>query len=889
MNRNESYRRISRGSKDFAGHRSKLGACERPHRFLARPGIERLEPRLLLSAWSGLTLSESGGPVDTAGTMLLLSNGSVMVQGGGTSKNWYELTPDASPGTPMSPPVPYASAVDAERYVNGTFTTLAQSAYQRLYYASDVLPNGDVLVAGGEDALPLNPDGTEPQNKVELYDPIANTWKGEDDFNIPGQTDPFLGDAPSEVLSDGTVLFGEPLTTQTQIFDPSQPSGQQWVVSPSLIKREASSEQGWVKLPDGSIVTTAVGAGGATVVERFFQGTTVSQDQWVEEGPAIDGGGNPIQLWNTGLDETGPGVLLPDGRVFFMGGAGETALYTPSTNTWTDGAEMTDGQGHVLGANDAPAAVLPNGDVLFAAGPNGSYGPPCFLLEYDPGTNQISTVDTTNGPDFFSTFQYQLRMLSLPDGSVLISDQTSQLWIYTPDAPTAAQIQQSAPTVTGVVDHYEGAGYGQFRLYTLSGLRLNGMSEGAYYGDDAQMASNYPIVTLTDASGVVHFARTHDWSSTGMETPNETTIISTEFDSDVPPGAYLLSVSAGGMSSPPYLFVKFSEDDTSPESVTLTTTGGQTVVSGTYSGTFAGVGAPQIAGIFIDGGILGGTGPSGSDSVDLNIPAGYGANGFGFVSVSGSGYHETLALSVALDGETVSFTDGSNFSVDGTPVTCVNVQSLEFDADSGTSTIAGSNATNMIPLTLNILSGAVLALAQTHPADSVMLQVNNLIIAPDNGNPPLGQLDLGNNGIYVNYGSLANDQTTMMTILGWLKSGYNGGPWNGQGIISSAAASVYQANVRTPDSAYPTAIGYADCADGRGIDTQANSIELKYALAGDANLNGAVNTQDLQLLLANFNTSDDVWDTGDFNYDGSTNTIDLQLLLYNFNQNGPQS
>jgi hypothetical protein len=870
MNRNGSSPRISRGSKDFAGHCGKFGACERPHRFLGRPGIERLEPRRLLSGWASLTLSEAGQPVDTASTMLLLSDGSVMVQGGGISNNWYELTPDNSAATA------YVSAVDAQRYAHGSFTTLAQSAYQRQYYASDMLPNGDLLAAGGEYALPLNPDDTYPTNKVELYDPVANTWTQEDDFTLSGQTDPYLGDVPSEVLADGTVLFGEKLATQTEIFDPSQPSGHQWVASPSLVKDEVSGEQSWVKLPDGSIVTTAVaGVGRATVAERFNQGATVSQDQWVEEGPAIDGSGNPIQLWNTSLGETGPGVLLSNGQVFFIGGAGETALYTPSSNSWTDGPEMLDSQGHVLGANDAPAALLPNGDVIFAAGPNDSYGPPCFLLQYDPSTNQISMVNTANGPDFFSTIPYQLRMLSLPDGSVLISDQTSQLWIYTPDAPTAAQVQQSAPTVTAVIDRHSSAGpgyNGNWRLYTLSGLRLNGMSEGAYYGDDAQMASNYPIVTLTDASGVVHFAHTHSWSSTGVETPNDTTIIATEFDSDVAPGVYLLSVSAGGISSQPYLFVKFSDNDNAPESATLMTSGGQTIVSGTYSATFAGVGAPQIAGILVDGAAF----PTTSDTVTLDIPAGYGAGGVGFINVSGGNYHTAMAIDVALDGETVSFTDGSSFSVNGTPVTCANVQSLEFDADSATSTIAGSNAPNTIPLILNIASGAVLALAQTHPADSVMLQVSSLIIALDSNSNPLGQLDLGDNGMYLNYGSVATDP--MSTIFLWLKSGYNGGAWNGLGIITSAGAANPNHN---------TAIGYADWADGRGVDTTANSIELKYALSGDTNLNGNVNSADLQTLLANFNTSGAVWDTGDFNYDTSCNSADLQMLLYDFNTSGP--
>ena len=42
-----------------------------------------------------------------------------------------------------------------------------------------------------------------------------------------------------------------------------------------------------------------------------------------------------------------------------------------------------------------------------------------------------------------------------------------------------------------------------YHTYTLRGTQLNGLNEGASYGDDAQMASNYPLVQLT-AGGAVY-------------------------------------------------------------------------------------------------------------------------------------------------------------------------------------------------------------------------------------------------------------------------------------------------------------------------------------------------------------------------------------------------
>src|SRR5207248_8227561 len=86
--------------------------------------------------------------------MLLMPDGTVMAasQGGASDgSGWFKLTPD-SHGS----------------YINGTWTTLASMHYTRLYYASDVLKDGRVFIAGAEYG-----SGT---NSAEVYDPKSNTW-----------------------------------------------------------------------------------------------------------------------------------------------------------------------------------------------------------------------------------------------------------------------------------------------------------------------------------------------------------------------------------------------------------------------------------------------------------------------------------------------------------------------------------------------------------------------------------------------------------------------------------------------------------------------------------------------------------------------------------------
>ena len=79
-------------------------------------------------------------------------------------------------------------------------------------------------------------------------------------------------------------------------------------------------------------------------------------------------------------------------------------------------------------------------------------------------------------------------------------------------------------------------------------------------------------------------------------------------------------------------------------------------------------------------------------------------------------------------------------------------------------------------------------------------------------------------------------------------------------------------------------LGYADSADGVIKGLSDHTVLVKYALYGDANLDGKVNFDDLVLLAANYRRSDANWDQGDFNYDGRVDFADLVLLARNYGQ-----
>jgi hypothetical protein len=139
-------------------------------------------------------------------------------------------------------------------------------------------------------------------------------------------------------------------------------------------------------------------------------------------------------------------------------------------------------------------------------------------------------------------------MLCLPDGNVLfVGGQNSQsLFIYTPDG---APLPEGQPGIISLAANADGS-------YHLTGTNLNGISEGAAYGDDEQMDSNYPLVRMTNSSsGNVYYARTYNWNCTSVQTGNR--VVATEFalPQNLPAGTYSLAAVANGNASAPTNFI----------------------------------------------------------------------------------------------------------------------------------------------------------------------------------------------------------------------------------------------------------------------------------------------------------------------------------------------
>ena len=84
--------------------------------------------------------------------------------------------------------------------------------------------------------------------------------------------------------------------------------------------------------------------------------------------------------------------------------------------------------------------------------------------------------------------------------------------------------------------------------FRITGTLFNGISEGAAYGDDWQMASNYPIVRLTSGTNL-YYARTFNWNSTGLQRGSAPDSTMFSIPASLTYGSYSLAVIANGISS----------------------------------------------------------------------------------------------------------------------------------------------------------------------------------------------------------------------------------------------------------------------------------------------------------------------------------------------------
>ena len=403
-----------------------------------------------------------------------------------------------------------------------------------------------------------------------IYDPVANSWTM---VNPPKGWDA-IGDSPSVVLADGTLLLGEKVTKRASILDAQTLT---WTPVNTVGKRDFNAEEGWSLLPDGSVLTVDVKAHPHT--ERFIPNADPTMTMWLSAGPtpeslqATDEGNTKLKYDNGKIynapGEVGPALLRPDGTVFATGATGpnekvgHNAVFHPGKNGYADGfwTEAPDFPAGI-GAGDEYAVLLPDGHVLVETNPAGSTAdaPIVRWQKLRNGVAQVangapSTLTPAPRLPVYNLFDFdgtnltlvpititggQLSLLMLPNGQVSVGG----VGILVPEDGYAPDW---APTIARFPKTIAAGG-----SYTISGTQFNGLSQGEAYGDEFPVNTNFPLVRITNAAtGIVTYARTHDHSTMAVATGSLP--VSTHFDvpDSIEPGTSWLEVVANGIPSVP--------------------------------------------------------------------------------------------------------------------------------------------------------------------------------------------------------------------------------------------------------------------------------------------------------------------------------------------------
>ena len=257
----------------------------------------------------------------------------------------------------------------------------------RDFHTATLLPNGRVLVAGGNNGAALL--------SAELYDPANGTWAVTAGLGTAryGHTATLLPNG--KVLVAGGFGSSSPLPS-AELYDPASGT---WTATGSLAG--ARYYHTATLLPNGKVLVTAgEGSSGPLVSAELYD---PASGTWTATGSL-----SFARYLHTA-------TLLPDGKVLVAGGYNDSIsrassqLYDPASGTWT----ATDGLGTSRYLHTA--MLLPNGKVLVAGGLNSSSGLLASAELYDPASGTWTATGS------LATNRDRHTATLLPNGKVLVA------------------------------------------------------------------------------------------------------------------------------------------------------------------------------------------------------------------------------------------------------------------------------------------------------------------------------------------------------------------------------------------------------------------------------------------------------------------------------------
>ena len=321
---------------------------------------------------------------------------------------------------------------------SGTWVTTGTMTHPRS--VATLLQNGQVLEVGGVSGV-SEPGGYPALLGAELYNPATGKWTATGSMTI-GRANGVFTATPlknGEVLVAGGANLSSSALASAELYNPAT-----GIFSPTGSMTEARTGATATLLPDGEVLIAGGYNGAGTYLAsaelynpatgtfsptasmafaRLGHTATLLQNGEVLVAGGEDSTGFPgAELYNPatgtwtatgsgGFTSGGHAVLLANGDVFDVGGAGVTTLYNPKTGSWSPGARFDD-------RNDFSVTLLATGKVLVAGGfvyiPHPTHFVASALL-YDPSSGTWHATGAMN-----TARAGQLAVL-LQSGQVLVA------------------------------------------------------------------------------------------------------------------------------------------------------------------------------------------------------------------------------------------------------------------------------------------------------------------------------------------------------------------------------------------------------------------------------------------------------------------------------------
>jgi hypothetical protein len=338
-------------------------------------------------------------------TATLLANGKVLVAGG------EEIRPIANVGGDLYDPA------------SGTWSGVALQI-PRVRHSATPLSDGRVLIVGGDHGEQFQ---ANPYNSAEIYDPATGTSTATGNLLTAraGHTATLLPNG--KVLVAGGQITGTMYpapTASAELFDPATGS---FVSTNNMLSPHFGASA--FLLANGKVLVVAGNGQSPPTAELYDPATQI----WSATGPLAEAYSTSLSQMSATLLADGK-VLLTGGSAALAGTPNVVVLatcelYDPATNVWTATGSLNFARGvHT-------ATLLANGRVLVAGGVDSTQLPISSAEIYDPTAGTWSLSASLPGPLSLHTATLLMNgqvLVAGGDGNTPTTVGTAAALLYTP-------------------------------------------------------------------------------------------------------------------------------------------------------------------------------------------------------------------------------------------------------------------------------------------------------------------------------------------------------------------------------------------------------------------------------------------------------------------------